>query len=154
MSQKEKKHGRHIQKTVYSCLLTWLIPGMGHLYLGKKLSAVVFFCVVHLAFLLGFTHDGRIFLVDEKHGVMSYLQTMTNLAVGPLDIMGRIYTYGHPAYFLPKHRGESYDATISTTRQRIKSPVSGYGTAYLLTAGLMNILLILDVFDISIRRKE
>lgn len=154
MNLKGKNHKSYLKKAVISCFLTWLVPGLGHLYLGKKLTALVFFIIVHITFIMGFSHDGRFFLVDERHSVMSYLQTMANIAVGPLDMAGRIYTYGHLTYSITKNRNEAHDKTISTMRKRIESPVSGYGTAYLLTAGLMNILLLLDVFDISIRRKE
>lgn len=148
------KHQKDFKKAIFSCFLTWLIPGMGHLYLGKKCSSIVFFLIIHTTFLLGFMHDGRFFLVDERHRAMSYLQTITNIAVGPLDFVGRAYTYGYPAYFLPRRHGEPYISLLSIMRERIRSPVSGYGTAYLLTAGLMNMLLMLDAFDISMRRKE
>ena len=38
-------------------------------------------------------------------------------------------------------------------RERVKIVTGEYGTTYLLAAGLMNILLILDAFDIAIGRK-
>lgn len=141
-------------RALISIVLTWLIPGSGHLYLGKKLRAVVFFLVVHMTFLLGFATDGRFFLVDKRQPFMSYLQTITNIAAGPLDIAGRIYVYGAPAYFLPREEGTRYNALMSRMRNRMTSNHSAYGTAYLLTAGLMNMLLMLEVFDISIGRKE
>ncbi len=145
---------RHFKKAAVSCFLTWLVPGLGHLYLGKKVAAIIFFCIIHLTFLLGFVHDGRFFVIDERHSFMSYLQTMTNVAVGPLDMAGRVYTYNRLTYFLGTKSGKEYNETLSKMRKRIESPVSRYGTAYLLTAGLMNILLLMNVFDISIRRKE
>ena len=37
-------------------------------------------------------------------------------------------------------------------RERARSGVSIYGTAYLWTAGLMNLLLLFDVWDIGRRR--
>ena len=40
------------------------------------------------------------------------------------------------------------------TRARILAVTHEYGTTFLLTAGLMNILLILDVFDLGIGRKN
>ena len=39
-------------------------------------------------------------------------------------------------------------------RERARSGVSIYGTAYLWTAGLMNLLLLFDVWDIGTRRKS
>ena len=38
-------------------------------------------------------------------------------------------------------------------RERTRSPLSIYGTAYLWTAGLMNLLLLFDVWDIGMGRK-
>jgi hypothetical protein len=154
MNLKTKERQGYFKKAAISLFLTWCVPGLGHLYLGKKIPAIVFFSIIHLAFILGFIHDGRFFVIDEKHSVMSYLQTMTNVAVGPLDIAGRAYSYGRLTYFLGEQHGEEYKETISTMRKRIESPISRYGTAYLLTAGLMNILLLLNIFDISIRRKD
>ena len=39
-------------------------------------------------------------------------------------------------------------------RQGVRSALSIYGTAYLWTAGLMNLLLLLDVWDLSRGRKD
>jgi len=36
-----------------ACVLAWLLPGLGHLYLGKKGRAAVFFLVVVATFGLG-----------------------------------------------------------------------------------------------------
>jgi hypothetical protein len=69
--------------------------------------------------------------------------------------------YGAPVYRLP---GED-TAELGETRKprsqvgkilrtRTEAYDSAYGTAYLWTAGLLNLLLILDVFDIGIGRKE
>ena len=35
-----------------------------------------------------------------------------------------------------------------------RSAVSAYGTAYLWSAGLMNLLLLMDIWDIAKRRKD
>ncbi|MEW5805908.1 MAG: DUF6677 family protein [Acidobacteriota bacterium] len=150
----ERMSWTKFKRSLISMILTWLIPGIGHLYLGKKGRAVVFFIVVHLTFILGFVADGRFFLVDQRQPFMSYLQTATNMAAGPLDIVGRVYVYGSPAYFLPGEEEARSSFLMTRMRERMKSQGSAYGTAYLLTAGLMNLLLMLDVFDISIGRKE
>lgn len=142
------------KKALVACSLTWIIPGLGHLFLGRKRRAIIFFVIVHLSFILGFASDGRFFLVDKRQPIMSYLQTFANIAAGPLDVVARSYVYGYPAYFLPQYEGPVHTSLISKMRERMKSSVSAYGTAYLLTAGLMNMLLILDAFDISIGRKE
>ena len=46
-----------------------------------------------------------------------------------------------------------YDRRLSILRRRTESGLSIYGTAYLWTAGLMNLLLLFDVWDIGTGRK-
>jgi hypothetical protein len=43
---------------------------------------------------------------------------------------------------------------LSAYKERGVHPGSAYGTAYLWTAGLMNLLLMLDAFDIGTGRKS
>jgi hypothetical protein len=51
-------------------------------------------------------------------------------------------------------RGSPSDTPRTNTyRDRIRSSASAYGTAYLWTAGLMNLLLLFDVWDIGKGRK-
>ena len=42
---------------------------------------------------------------------------------------------------------------VTTFRERARSGTAMYGTAYLWTAGLMNLLLLFEVFDIARGRK-
>ena len=58
------------------------------------------------------------------------------------------------AYAVPDSSEASYRPRIETFRDRQRSPVSAYGTAYLWSAGLMNLLLLMDVWDIANRRKD
>jgi hypothetical protein len=137
-----------------ACALAWVVPGAGHLFLGKKLAAAVFFLVVVATFTLGLMQGGKVYLVDRTQP-LSYLATFTNLALGPLDLLGRNAVYGRIALRMPADR-ESEEAReiLQAARRRIQRETYEYGTTYLLTAGLMNILLILDAFDIGIGRKE
>jgi hypothetical protein len=45
------------------------------------------------------------------------------------------------------------EQTFKHLRQRVASQTHAYGRTFLLTAGLMNLLLILDVFEYCIGRK-
>lgn len=136
-----------------ACVLAWVVPGAGHFYLGKRLAAVVFFVVVVATFSLGLVQGGKVYLVDRTQP-LSYLATFTNLALGPLDLLGRNAVYGRIALRMPTDReGEDAREILQAARRRIQRETYEYGTTYLLTAGLMNILLILDAFDIGIGRK-
>jgi TM2 domain-containing membrane protein YozV len=135
------------------CFLAWLFPGLGHLYLGKRRRAIVFCLVVLAAFTLGLGSSGCSSLIDGEQP-LSYLATFDNLALGPLDVVGRLVTFGSLAYRLPLNPADPRRAVLSDRlRTRVRHVTYEYGNTFLLTAGLMNILLILDVFDIASGRK-
>ena len=136
------------------CALAWLFPGLGHFFLGKRRRAIVFCLVVLASFSLGLASDGTASLVDASQP-LSYLATFDNLALGPLDIVSRLVTFGRLSYRLPQSASDPARAELTERlRARIRSVTYEYGNTFLLTAGLMNILLILDVFDIATGRKK
>ena len=64
-------------------------------------------------------------------------------------------SYDRVIYFFPRETNRGlYQEILDKTRARILAVTHEYGTTFLLTAGLMNILLILDVFDLGIGRKN
>ena len=79
---------------------------------------------------------------------------IANLGIGPLDVVARLYIYGAAAYSLPKGvQGGVENKYSRIFRERTRSALSIYGTAYLWTAGLMNLLLLFDIWDIGMARK-
>ncbi|MBI3450975.1 MAG: hypothetical protein HY049_18930 [Acidobacteria bacterium] len=140
-------------RTAMACALAWLIPGAGHLYLGRKAKSIIFFAVVTLTFFFGLAMDGRVYLASPEQP-LSYLATFANLGVGPLDLVGRQLSYERIIFRVPEEIDRAlYGEVLDRTRRRILVPTHEYGTTFILTAGLMNILLILDVFDIGVGRK-
>jgi TM2 domain-containing membrane protein YozV len=136
-----------------SSLLAWIVPGGGHFYLGRRRRAAVFFLVVSGTFLLGILNDGRSYIVDREQP-LTYLATLANVATGPIELISRRLTYQEIAYRLPGEETDPRSARLlESMRRKVSQATDEYGTTYLLTAGLMNILLILDAFDIAIGRK-
>jgi hypothetical protein len=136
------------------CILAWLLPGLGHLYLGRRGRAGVFFAVVLACFLLGVSSEGAASLVDRRQP-LTYLATFDDVAVGPLDLVSRYATYGRIVYRMPEDESDPRQAELTERmRARVRSVTYEYGNAFLLTAGLMNMLLILDAFDIATGRKD
>ena len=137
-----------------ACALAWLVPGLGHFYLGKKGRAAVFFFVVAATFTLGIASDGAASLIEDRQP-LTFLATFDNVAAGPIDLIGRYLTYGTIAYALPGEDGDPRRLVLlGRLRTRVRSVTYEYGNTFLLTAGLMNILLILDAFDIATGRKD
>lgn len=132
----------------------WLVPGLGHALLGRIRRGVVFFVLVLGSFALGMAHDGRLALRDDRQPFLSALQVVANAGVGPADVAARAYVYGSPAYALPSDLSDpAYEERLRRLRDRTRSVLSLYGTAYLWTAGLMNWLLLFDVWDIARGKK-
>lgn len=120
-------------RTITSMLLAYVVPGAGHFYLGKRERALLFFGIVVLLFVLGLAIDGTIYTIAEAHdSVLRKLASVGSMGGGAM-------------YFIARAKGPYGDITSSTYE---------YGTAFTLTAGLMNLLLIVDCFDIATGRKQ
>jgi hypothetical protein len=120
-------------RTITAMVLAYLVPGAGHLYLGKRARAIAFFAIVMLMLIIGLAIDGRLYASSGG----SLLAMLANLAT-----MGS----GLP-YFLARflHSNVGGDVTSITYE---------HGTAFAITAGLMNLLLMLDAYDIAEGHKE
>jgi hypothetical protein len=115
---------------VWLCVAAWMAPGLGHLLLGRKWRALILFSAIVTMFLMGLAMQGEFFTTDSG----SYLQTLGyfgELCVGLAMPVARFFGYsGNPLF-------------VS----------SDFGTAYLVAAGMLNTLSILDTYDIAVGRK-
>ncbi|UCF66191.1 MAG: hypothetical protein JSV80_10350 [Acidobacteriota bacterium] len=137
--------------------LAWLFPGAGHWYVGARHRAFVFAALVLLTVGLGLACDGNLAVVDGARApVLTTLQAAGNLALGPVDPLLRTGLYGMPIYRAgPQARmSEPRTRALEHRRERSFRLFSAYGSAYLIAAGLMNLLLILDAWDLAIGRKS
>jgi hypothetical protein len=141
-------------RTAVALIAGWLVPGAGHAVLGRVRRGALFFVLIMGSFGLGLANDGRLALYSQREGFLTCLQLVANLGVGPADVFARMSVYGGADYALPDQFAASYAPLIETFRARQRSAVSAYGTAYLWSAGLMNLLLLMDVWDIAKRRKD
>ena len=143
-----------------ACLLAWIVPGAGHWYMGRRGRSLFFFVLVTLAFVLGASLHGRFSVLDRRQPFLSAMQVGACLGAGPMEMFARSAVYGALVYRMPEEDDAGpgdlrrpKTAVGRTLRARNEAFDSAYGTAYLWTAGLMNLLLILDVFDIGVGRK-
>ena len=113
------------------CVAAWIVPGLGHLLLGRKWRAAILFSAIMAMFVMGLVMQGEFF----STGSASYLQTLGyfgELCVGVAMPAARFFGYpgGDPLF-------------VS----------ADFGTAYLVAAGMLNALSVLDVYDIAMGRK-
>lgn len=112
-----------------AALLAWLVPGAGHLYLGRRARALVFAALVGAAFVVGVALDGKLWQIAGQEPA-----TFLHL-LGTIGCMG----LGVPYFVL---RAVGYGGDLLSSGYE-------YGGAFLLTAGLMNLLLVLDAWDVA-----
>lgn len=113
-------------------ILAFLVPGLGHFYLGRRLRGAAFLALVLAALLIGVSLQGNLF--RPEHGQpLTYLATLGSMGMGL-------------PYFALRFASD-YTGTPT-------APGYEYGTAFLLTAGLMNLLLVLDAWDIATGKKD
>lgn len=110
----------------------WLVPGAGHLLLGRKGRAAAFLVIVMAALLVGLALDGNLYRVEPERP-LTLLLTLGSMGLGGPYLFLR---------FVAGYAGQ------------VVAPGFEYGSAFIVTAGLMNMLLVLDVLDIVRGRKE
>jgi hypothetical protein len=118
-------------RTLAAMLAAYFIPGAGHFYLGYRARAAVFFVIVVVLFTIGIAIDGGLYSPMQGGGLLRILASVGSMGAGAL-------------YFITAALGPHGDLTSITYE---------YGTAFIISAGLMNLLLVLDTFDLSEGRK-
>jgi hypothetical protein len=113
------------------CAAAWAIPGAGHWWLGRRQKAIVFFVTLTLMFFVGLWLEGRIFPFEFSQPLVA-LAAFADLGIGL-------------PYFLAKMLGYGAGRVIAVTYE--------YGNAFGIVAGLLNMLVVLDAFDIAEGRK-
>jgi hypothetical protein len=121
------------KNAVAAAALAWVFPGLGHWYLGRRRVAIAFAVIVTVTFVLGLSFEGRLYSIEAGQP-LTILATFAVYGAGILNVVARALT-------------DSPGGTIL-------SPTYEYGCAYLLTGGLMNLLLMLDAWDIATGRKR
>jgi TM2 domain-containing membrane protein YozV len=122
-------------------MAAWLIPGAGHLVLGKMGRGLLFLVTIAGSFALGLAFHGRLFwpVVSDpptffRFDLITVLWCFAQIGAGLCYIV-------------------SYLLGIGTDPQPWASTFE-YGNALMFLAGLLNYLVIHDAFDIAAGRKR
>jgi hypothetical protein len=116
--------------------LGWLIPGGGHFLLKRTGRGILLLAAVTGMFLCGLMMRGAMFTPQSG----DLLTTLINTGGFIGDIFSGIL------YLLSVWLGYNQVDTAGH--------VHDYGTKFLVTAGLLNILAMVDAYEIAARRKE
>ena len=108
-----------------ACALAWALPGAGHLWLGRVRKGAIFLIVLPLMFGVGVWLDGSVYPLDPTQPVVALL-ALADLGVGGLYVLARLAGFGEGEVAVVTHE---------------------YGNTFILTAGLLNVLVVLDALD-------
>ncbi len=124
----ERAHSVH---PLVASAVAWAVPGGGHLLLGRRQKGVMFLLAIPAMFALGLALDGRVFPFEFSQPLVALAAAagrgigLPALAAGWLGLGGGVVT------------AASYE----------------YGNAFLIVSGLLNLLVVLDAYDVAAGRK-
>ena len=118
-------------RVLVSSVLAWVMPGLGHIANGRVMRGIVFAMIVLSLFLGGILLDGKVYRPEPG-------QPLTYLAAVGAAGVGLPYVVAHQAgWNLGDIRSQSHE----------------YGNTFTLVAGLLNLLIVLDAYDVAAGRR-
>lgn len=128
-----------MEKTFLTTALAWFIPGAGHFLLGRwRRGAVLCGCLILLtiigAALGGLYYPGN----PAEFGIMYWLHQLASVGNGIFLVLNLLLK-------------DSLSSPAAV--EAFRSAYFEYGGRCLALAGLLNYLAVLDVIDISLKRK-
>ena len=111
--------------------LGWLIPGAGHLLQRRWVRGFLIMASVTAMFAFGLAMDGKIYRPNAGD-LLDILGFIGDLGAGGLYFLGRILNWGSEA---------------------ITYAAADYGTKFIVVAGLLNIMSVVDAYHIAIGKK-
>jgi heme/copper-type cytochrome/quinol oxidase subunit 4 len=116
---------------VLLALGAWLVPGSGHLWLGRRTRGFIFLIALTAMFAIGLALNGRLFPFEASQPLV-FLAAFADLAMGL-------------PYFLAWGLNLGQGQVAAVTYE--------YANAFLIVAGLLNMLVVLDAYDTAVGRK-
>ena len=113
------------------CLAAWAIPGAAHFWLGRRQKGAVFLIALVTMFVTGLLLKGRLFPFEVSEPLVA-LAAVANAGMGLSWILAHMMDAGKGVV-----TASSYE----------------YGNCFLIVAGLLNFLVVLDAFDVAAGRK-
>lgn len=113
------------------CVVSWLVPGAGHLIQGRRQKGLVFLIALPVMFAIGLLLEGRLapFVFSDP---LVGLAAIANLGMGA-------------PYFIASALGLGEGVVTAASYE--------YGNTFLIVSGLLNTLVAIDAYDVRLGRK-
>jgi hypothetical protein len=116
---------------LFAAVAAWLVPGLGHLLLGRWGRALVFFCAVAGLVVSGYLLRGNVFPPHSGD---------------PFGTLGFLADAGAGVFYYFSRFFEAAGPDVSRA-------AGDYGTRFIAAAGVVNLLAVLDTIEISTGRR-
>jgi len=113
-------------------LVGWLIPGAGHVLVGKYIRATLLFASILGMYLVGLGLQGKIYTTSTGD-ILDILGFAGQIGLGLLYILARVLGWGA--------------STVTVT-------LGDYGTKFLVVGGLLNLISAVDAHSLANGRKK
>ena len=118
--------------TMIAPLAGWLLPGLGHMIQRRYIRGVLLMAAIFTMFFAGLGMQGKIYSFNTGD-LLDILGFVGDIGAGLLYFVARIMDWGVG---------------------NIHRAVADYGTKYIVVAGLLNVIAIVDAYHIAIGKKQ
>jgi hypothetical protein len=118
--------------TMIAPVAAWLVPGLGHIIQKRYIRGVLLMAAIFTMFFAGLGMQGKVYSFNTGD-LLDILGFVGDIGVGALYFIAKIMDWGIG---------------------NIHRAVADYGTKYIVVAGLLNIVAIVDAYHIAIGKKE
>jgi len=113
-------------------LSAWLIPGLGHILQKRYVRGVLLMLAVCIMFFAGLGMQGKVYSFNTGD-LLDILGFVGDIGTGVLYFLARAMDWG---------------------AGNIHRAVADYGTKYIVVAGLLNVIAVVDAYHIAIGKKQ
>ena len=122
-------------RTTAACIAALILPGLGHLVLGKWGRAIIVGVVIITMFVLGFRMEGHLYKPESTEW-LTWFFSFLDAGIG-----------------LPYFVCLMADWGIQVLPEQAAKVTFEYGNTFLCVAGALNMLATMDAYDIGVGRK-
>ena len=122
-------------KTITACVAGFVLPGLGHLVLGKFVRGALIGGVIIVMFALGFVMEGHLDKPDPKEW-LTWFFSFLDTGMGLPYFVCLVSDWG-----------------FQITPEQAAKVTFEYGNTFFRVAGALNMLAVMDAYDLGVGRK-
>lgn len=131
--KKPRPQSSPLPRMVIAAVLAWIVPGVGHLWIGERVRGIIFLTVIALTFWTGMAIGG--------------VKNTVNPQQRTLWFMGQVCTGVHSIGAIVWSRQVTLPDDADPARWISYGQTEEVGVVYTAIAGMLNLLIILDVLN-------